>query len=93
MYNYGRVRTKKLLVKYGKKWTVRDVIKSQRKNDIIQLIKEKHGAKAGQPGMIQQYQWGVRQIMEGLSKEELGDAAKQAEEWNEEQPPPAVQAL
>ena len=50
------------------------------------------GIAQGSTGMIKGYQKAVGCIMGRLTWEERDAAAKQADEWNKEQPPAEVQA-
>ncbi|KAF9230858.1 hypothetical protein BU15DRAFT_83097 [Melanogaster broomeanus] len=92
LYNHGRRKASKRLVKYGKTYTARDVIKVQKKEEIQNLIEVERGAKPGEREMIASYQWGVNQVMNGLTEEEVQEAERQAEEWRKAKPPPEVQA-
>jgi len=53
---------------------------------------EQAGIAQGSTGMIKSYQKAVGCIMGKLTQEERDAVAKQADEWNEEQPPAEVQA-
>ncbi|KAF9230415.1 hypothetical protein BU15DRAFT_83657 [Melanogaster broomeanus] len=92
LYNHGQRKATKRLVKYGKTYTARDVIKVQKKEEIQNLIEVERKAKPGEREMIASYQWGVNQVMNGLTEEEVQEAERQAEEWRKAKPPPEVQA-
>ncbi|KIL00441.1 hypothetical protein PAXRUDRAFT_8236 [Paxillus rubicundulus Ve08.2h10] len=56
------------------------------------LIQEKKGAKPGEAEMISNYRCAIGQVMGKVIKEELDKAKQEAEQWNRERPPLAVQA-
>ncbi|KAF8836070.1 hypothetical protein BDN67DRAFT_1014974 [Paxillus ammoniavirescens] len=63
-----------------------------KKAEITTLIQEQKGAKPGEAEMIGNYQWAVGQVMGKMTEEELHEAEQEAERWNRERPPLAVQA-
>ncbi|KAF8835093.1 hypothetical protein BDN67DRAFT_1015849 [Paxillus ammoniavirescens] len=63
-----------------------------KKAKITTLIQEQKGAKPGKAEMIRNYQWAVGQVMGKMMEEELHEAEQEAERWNRERPPLAVQA-
>ncbi|KIJ04792.1 hypothetical protein PAXINDRAFT_21918, partial [Paxillus involutus ATCC 200175] len=92
IYNHGRVRAQEALTKYQREWTARGVVMRTKKAEITALIQEKKGVKPGEAEMISNYQWAVGQVMAKMTEEELEEAEKEAERWNNERPPLAVQA-
>jgi len=65
-------------------------MKSKKKE--IKAKFEQAGIAQGSTSMIKGYQKAVGSIMGKLTQEERDAAAKQADEWNKEQPPAEVQA-
>jgi len=68
------------------------VIQQQKATEINRLIEEEYGAKPGNPEMIKNYQWGVTEVMKGMTEAEREEARQTAEQWNKTAPPQAVQA-
>ena len=62
------------------------------KKKVIEAEFKRAGIAQGSTGMIKGYHMAVGCIMEKLTQEERDAVAKQADEWNEEQPPAEVQA-
>ncbi|KAF8835201.1 hypothetical protein BDN67DRAFT_984782 [Paxillus ammoniavirescens] len=92
MYNHGRGRAQDALTKYQRDWTAQAVVMRTKKADITALIQEQKGAKPGEAEMLGNYQWAVGQVMGKMTEEELHEAEQEAEQWNRERPPLAVQA-
>jgi hypothetical protein len=92
IYNHGQVQAQEALTKYHREWTARAVVMRTKKAEITALIQETKGAKPGEAEMISNYQWAVGQVMAKMTGEELEEAEKEAERWNNERPPLTVQA-
>ncbi|KAL4062075.1 hypothetical protein V8B97DRAFT_2026927 [Scleroderma yunnanense] len=83
LYNHSQGCTQKALLRYGRVWTTRMD---------INLVLEKASIKQGSAQMIKGYQKVVDKVMETLTEEEKAEAEELAKEWNEQHPPPDVQA-
>ncbi|KAG1900013.1 uncharacterized protein F5891DRAFT_980629 [Suillus fuscotomentosus] len=83
-YNNGarKQRVRKHLIKYGRKWTAREV---------KTIIQEQTGMKLGEKGMMKHYQRVVTKIMQGLTSDELKEAEATTLAWSQEGPPADIQ--
>ncbi|KAL4073862.1 hypothetical protein J3A83DRAFT_4411483 [Scleroderma citrinum] len=59
---------------------------------LLRYVLEKASTKQGSAQMIKGYQKAVDKVMETLTEEEKVEAEELAKEWNEQHPPPDVQA-
>ncbi|KAL4075264.1 hypothetical protein V8B97DRAFT_1915877 [Scleroderma yunnanense] len=91
LYNNGRSQSRKGLLKWGQRWTAWRVIRQQKKVEIQEEL-QTHGIEPGTQAMIGEYQKAVGAVMKKLTKEELDEASHVAEEWNNTQLAPEVQA-
>ncbi|KAI6138037.1 hypothetical protein BKA82DRAFT_4021989 [Pisolithus tinctorius] len=91
LYNHGRSRSRRALIKYGGGWTLRKVVMHHQKKSINKVLEEA-GIKQGSAEMIKSYQKAVDTVMKSLTAEEIQEAEALAIEWNERQPPRDVQS-
>ncbi|KAG2141229.1 hypothetical protein DEU56DRAFT_754948 [Suillus clintonianus] len=85
-------KERKDMIKYGRKWTPRQVIYQQKWEEVLKRIENESGAKPGGPGMFKHYQAAVKRVMAELSDNELEKAKETAEEWSNNFLPPKIQA-
>lgn len=76
-----------------KKYTVRDVVKHEMKNEIDKVIKKdpRYGGEDHKK-WLSLYQSAVTQVVNDLMQEEKEEFEDMAEEWSSQQPPREVQA-
>ncbi|KAG1847562.1 hypothetical protein DFJ58DRAFT_843197 [Suillus subalutaceus] len=92
LFNNQKKKERKDMIKYGRKWTPRQVIYQQKREEVLKRIEDESGAKPGGPGMFKHYQAAVKRVMAELSDDELEKAKDTAEEWSSNFPPPEIQA-
>ncbi|KAG2130276.1 hypothetical protein DEU56DRAFT_914907 [Suillus clintonianus] len=92
LFNNKKKKERKDMIKYGRKWTPRQVVYQQKREEVLKRIEEESGAKPGGPGMFKHYQAAVKRVMAELSDDELEKAKETAEEWSTNFPPPEIQA-
>ncbi|KAG1750578.1 uncharacterized protein EDB91DRAFT_1046116 [Suillus paluster] len=92
LFNNKKKKERKDMIKYGRKWTPRQVIYQQKREEVLKRIEDESGAKPGGPGMFKYYQAAVKRVMTELSDDELEKAKDTAEEWSNNFPPPKIQA-
>ncbi|KAG1728272.1 uncharacterized protein EDB91DRAFT_1253540 [Suillus paluster] len=92
LFNNKKKKERKDMIKYGRKWTPRQVIYQQKREEVLKRIEDESGAKPGGPGMFKYYQAAVKRVMTELSDDELEKAKDTAEEWSNNFPPPEIQA-
>jgi hypothetical protein len=78
--------------KTGKKlFTVRDVVKASHKDQIHAAVSEETDEQVGHPDWLKHYPAALTKIMSGLTEEQLAEAAREAEKWNDDRPTKEVQ--
>lgn len=88
-------------VRVGKTWNVKLVMARQMESDVKRRVDELAQAASGDREpvargdrrWIAQYQKGVQEIYEELRPNELKELQQLTDRWNQEGPPPSVQAL
>lgn len=70
---------------------MRDVLKVTKKAEIEDELRN-GGVALGSSQMISKYQATVTRVINNLPEEVLEEAQQMAKTWNEERPPPEVQA-
>ncbi|KAG2096762.1 uncharacterized protein F5147DRAFT_778272 [Suillus discolor] len=78
----------KPLIKYGRRWTARQVLIQTHKD----LIQEETGEMAGSEEMISKWPKVVKSVIDSLLAEEREQVEATAEKWNNQAAPPEVQA-
>lgn len=92
LFNNKKKKERKDMIKYGRKWTPRQVIYQQKREEVLKRIEDESGERPGGPGMFKHYQATVKRVMAELSDDELEKAKDTAEEWSNNFPPPEIQA-
>ncbi|KAG1719202.1 uncharacterized protein EDB91DRAFT_1089472 [Suillus paluster] len=92
LFNNKKKKERKDMIKYGRKWTPRQVIYQQNREEVLKRIEDKFGAKPGGQDMFKHYQAVVKKVMADLSEDELEKAKETTEEWSNNFPPPETQA-
>ncbi|KAG1723979.1 uncharacterized protein EDB91DRAFT_1087636 [Suillus paluster] len=92
LFNNKKKKERKDMIKYGRKWTPRQVIYQQNREEVLKRIEDEFGAKPGGQDMFKHYQAVVKKVMADLSEDELEKAKETAEEWSNNFPPPETQA-
>jgi hypothetical protein len=72
-----------------KRWTLRKVVKYERKDDINNKISAENGSKE----YLRQYNLAVTSVVNSLTEEEKNDYLALAEKWSEARPPQEVQQM
>ncbi|KAG1851352.1 hypothetical protein DFJ58DRAFT_842234 [Suillus subalutaceus] len=85
LFNNQKKKERKDMIKYGSKWTPRQVIYQQKWEEVLKRIEDESGAKPGGPSSC-------KRVMAELSDDELEKAKDTAEEWSNNFPPPEIQA-
>ncbi|KAG1745812.1 uncharacterized protein EDB91DRAFT_1245963 [Suillus paluster] len=91
LFNNKKKKERKDMIKYGRKWTPRQVIYQQNREEVLKRIEDKSRAKPGGQDMFKHYQAVVKKVMAKLSKDELEKAKETTEEWSNNFPPPEIQ--
>ena len=68
--------------KHGKLFTIRDVIRNTRKEDIHKLIAKETNAPAGHKDWLPHYPAALTQVLDGLTEAEMEEAEKEVKKWN-----------
>ncbi|KAG1738662.1 uncharacterized protein EDB91DRAFT_1082694 [Suillus paluster] len=85
-------KERKDMIKYGRKWTPRQVIYQQNREEVLKRIEDEFRAKPGGQDMFKHYQAVVKKVMADLSEDELEKAKETTKEWSNNFPPPETQA-
>jgi hypothetical protein len=74
---------------FAKRWTLRKVVKYERKEDINNKISAEKGSKE----YLRQYNSAVTSVVNSLTEEETDNYLALAEKWTEARPPQELQQM
>lgn len=80
------------MIKVGKKFNVRDVVREDRKAEVQEWIKLQYEANPGEQEFIKHIQEGITAVMKGLTDEEVEEYQEMADDWNTREAPPEQKA-
>jgi hypothetical protein len=91
LHNHGRSRKSKDLVKYVRRWNVRQVVGVLHQNEVEQLCREHSQAVPGERAYLKSYQKVLKTYAESITEDQRVRYQEMANEWSDRSPPPEVQ--
>ena len=90
-HNHGRSRKPKDLVKYVRRWNVRQVVGALHQKEVEQLCRDHLQAVPGEKAYLKSYQNVLKRYAESLPGDQQTKYQNMANEWSNRHPPQDVQ--
>jgi hypothetical protein len=90
-HNHGRSRKPKDLVKYVRRWNVRQVVGALHQKEVEQLCRDHSQAVPGEKAYLKSYQNVLKRYAESLPGDQQTKYQNMANEWSNRHPPQDVQ--
>jgi hypothetical protein len=91
LHNHGRSRQPKDVVKYVRRWNVRQVVGALHQKEVEKLCREHSHAVPGDRAYLKSYQKVLKRYAESLPQDQQNEYQDMANEWSDRCPPPEVQ--
>jgi hypothetical protein len=90
-HNNGRSRKSKDVVKYVRRWNIRQVVGALHQKEIEILCRDHSQAVPGDKAYLKSYQKVLKRYAEGLSDDQKTKYQNIANEWSDRSPPRDIQ--